>query len=233
MGRVRDKDSVAESVRRRVVRSRDRFWHNDDFEGDAKAVDMALSRLAADGELERIRRGVYWRGRKTRFGMSLPSPIAAVRSVLGPGEAVGAAEWYAANLLGLSTQVSPVPVVAVSQRIPTGFDRIRLVDRSSRTGRTRHRLSETDVTVLEAIDGWDRYVELDPTSAVARFTLVLQTDASVQRIVAASSTEPPRVRQRLRWLLEATGDAAAAAKVAPARSAAVRIAALAVVQRDS
>jgi len=121
MARVADSRSVANSVRRRVIRSSGRFWHVEDFEGSGRAVEMALSRLVEAGELERVRRNGYWHGVKTGFGMTVAPPVAAVRKVVGENEAVGAAGWYATNLLGLSTQVAPVPVVAVSRRTPTGI----------------------------------------------------------------------------------------------------------------
>jgi len=54
----------------------------------------------AEGELERIRRGVYWRGSKTHFGMTAAHPIEAVRNLVGEGEAIGAVERYAQTCLG-------------------------------------------------------------------------------------------------------------------------------------
>lgn len=230
MVRVADRDSIAHSVRRRVDRSSERFWRNEDFEGDADAVEITLRRLVAEGALERVRRGIYWRGRPTRFGMTAPSPIAAVREALGGGEAVGAAEWYATNILGLSTQVAPVPVVAVSRRAPTGFAHVRLVGRSSRTARRDARLSDLEVTLLEALDGWDRFVEVDAQTATARLLDALSRgEVRVDRLVRGSRTEPSRVRERLRWLLGRAGLPDNAAQVEGARSRAGREAALAVV----
>ena len=228
MARVADRDSIAHTVRWRIAHSKERFWRNEDFEDGSKAVEMVLLRLVAEGELERVRRGVYWRGRRTRFGMTLPSPIAAVGEVLGAREVVGGAEWYAANLLGLSTQVAPVPVVAVSRRPPTGLHGIRLVNRSGRTGRREARLTADEVTLLEALDGWDRYAELD-AAAAAKCRLGVLGRMRTDRLAAASRTEPVRVRERLRWLLTRAGCDDDAARVEGARSRAAREAALAVV----
>jgi hypothetical protein len=230
MARVADRDSIAHTVRRRVVRSSECFWRNEDFKGEADAVEITLRRLVAEGELERIRRGVFWRGRPTRFGMSAPSPVAAVLEVLGDAEAVGAAEWYATNLLGLSTQVSPVPVVAVSRRAPTGFAHVRLVDRASRTARRDARLNDFEVTLLEALDGWDRFVEVDAASAATLLLAALtREEVRMDRLVKASRTEPPKVRERLRWLLTRAGRDDQASRIDRARSRAGRDTALAVV----
>lgn len=230
MVRLADNRSVANKVRRQVTRSRDRFWRGEDFEGDAKAVDMALSRLVVDGEIERVRRGVYWRGSKTRFGMTVAPSIKAVREIIGDQEAVGAAEWYATNLLGLSTQVSPVPVIAVSKRTPTGIADIRLVNRASRTARREARLNDVEVTILEALEGWDKYVEVDADTATDLFLGALERDdVRVGRLVTASRTESPRVRERLRYLLQLAGHPADAARIASARSQSAREHALSVV----
>jgi hypothetical protein len=231
MVRVADTLSIANKVRRKINRSStERFWHVEDFGGDPKAVDMALARLVEAGDLERVRRNVYWRGRKTRFGMTVAPPVDAVREVLGESEAVGAAEWYATNLLGLSTQVAPMPVIAVSRRTPTGIPDVRLVNRASRTGRREARLNDLEVTLLEALEGWDRYVELDGPAAMDRFLRVLDNDrVRVRRLVSASRTEPPRVRERLRYLLASSGFGVEAAKIEGARTATVRDRALAVI----
>jgi hypothetical protein len=230
MTRVSNRDSVARNVRRKVTRSRDQFWRVEDFDGDAKAVDMALSRLVAQGEVDRVRRNIYWRGHKTRFGMTAAPSITAVREVLGDQEAVGAAEWYATNLLGLSTQVTPTPVIAVSRRAPTGIPDIRFVNRSSRTARREARLNEIEVTVLEALEGWDRFVELDAQTATAKFLEALdRDDVRVARLVRAARTESPRVRERLRYLLERAGRDEDAERIPGARSPSAREQALSVV----
>jgi hypothetical protein len=222
------------SVRSRVLRSHDRFWRVEDFEGDAKAVDMSLRRLAEAGQLERVRRGVYWRGRSTRFGRAIASPIEAVREVVGGREAIGAAEWYATNLLGLSTQVSPTPTIAVTRRTPTGIDDVRLINRASRTGRRDAALSDLEVTVLEALDGWDRYVEVDARTATDRFVHILRgNDVRVERLVRAAGTESSRVRERLRFVLERAGLRGQASRIAGARTRAGRDSALAVVAAAS
>lgn len=223
---------IAAKVRRRVLGSSDRFWRVEDFDGPPAAVDMALLRLAADGELERVRRGVYWRGRRTSFGMTTSPPVQAVREVIGKREAVGAAEWYATNVLGLSTQVSPVPVVAVSRRVPTGLPNVRLVNRASRTGRREAHLNEMEVTILEALEGWEKYVELDPAAAVERFEALLRrTEVRVDRLARASRTESARVRERLRYLLRHAGWQAEAEQIEGARRPVTRDHALAVLPR--
>lgn len=231
MVKVSAGESVAAAIRRRIRRSPNRFWHPSDFAGEPHAVELALSRLVEEGELERVRRGTYWRGTKTRFGTSAPPSIEAVRKVVGESEAIGAAEWYATNLLGLSTQVAPVPVVAVSRRTPTGLPDVRIISRASRTGRRDGHLTPTEVTILEALDGWDRFVEVPPPVALQRFLAAIdQQDVRVDRLVAAARTEPPAVRERLRFVLERGGRVLEASRIERARSRSARDRALAVVE---
>ncbi len=210
--------STAREVRDLVLSSRDRIWRADEFTGPGSAVSCELRRLASAGELRRIRRGLYWRGHATRFGMSTPDEGAALRSVLPAGEAIGATGWHAANLLGLSTQVSPVEALAVTRRPPAGFKRLKLVDRSGRTGRRTANLSGLEVTVLEALEGWEAHVELPARDAQRRFVeLLSRDDVRIDALVSASSTEPPAVRERLRAVLIASGHEGEAARVARAR----------------
>jgi len=215
--------STAAAVRRRVLQSNDRFWRVEDFSGPPNAVGLELRRLAAAGELERVRRGVYWRGRRSRFGMAAPAALSALREVVGPGQAVGASGWYATNLLGLSTQVSPVPVVSITTRSPQGLRGIKVINRSGRIGRREARLNELEVTILEALEGWDRYVELSPSSARDRFVELLRGhDVRVDRLVRAARTESTRVRERLRAVLRYGGWHAEAMRVRAARAGSAR-----------
>ena len=222
-------ESVAATVRQQVLASTDRFWAVEDFGDDGHPVVSELGRLVTKGELERVRRGLYWRGRKTRFGMAQADAVKLVGEVVGPREAVGAAGWYATNLLGLSTQVAPKAVVAVSRR-PPRVDRVRLVDRSNRTGRRDQQLNELEVTILEVLEGWDKYVEVPHDVALERLSeLMDRSDIRIDRLVNASETESARVRERLRAILLSKGLTAEASRVPRARSESAKVFALEVV----
>lgn len=231
MAAVPTEKSVARQVRQRVLRSRDRLWRIEDFEGSPKAVNSELRRLVARGELQRVRRGIYWRGRKSSFGMIGVDEGEALQTVVGDDEAIGATGWNATNLLGLSTQVPAVASLAVTHRTPQGLDRVRVSSRAARSGRRRARLTGLEVTLLEALEGWDRYVEADAETALKRFGEILdRDDVRISRLVQASETEPPAVRERLRAVLAHAGHADQAASIAPARDARTRAKALRVLQ---
>ncbi|MFN8628866.1 MAG: hypothetical protein U0838_00675 [Chloroflexota bacterium] len=79
--------------------------------------------------------------------MRATGPAAAVvGTVLGTGASVGASHRHAAKLLGLSTPVPPVRVLAVARRPPAAFPS----------------------ALLEGLDGLHRCTELDPAAAAPR-----------------------------------------------------------------
>jgi hypothetical protein len=214
-----------------VLGSRGRIWRVEDFAGTPKAVNNELRRLVERGELQRVRRGVYWRGRLSRFGMHSVDEAEAVQTVVGADEAIGATGWHATNILGLSTQVSPIESLAVTHRVPEGLSRVKVVSRTARTGRRKAGLSGLEVTVLEALEGWDRYVEVGPADAVRRFGQVLRRpDVRVAKLITASTTEPPVVRERLRAVLAETGHEAEAQRIPRARDQRTREKALRVLE---
>lgn len=221
--------STAGEVRRRILGSRDRVWRIEDFEGSGDAVQAELRRLVKAGELDHVRRGVYWRGRKTRFGMTPASQGSALRKVLERNTAIGAAGWHAANLLGLSAQVSPIEVLAITARPPSGFSHLKLIDRSGRVGRRNQHLNDLEVTILEALEGWETYVEEGAEQTVARFRDLLdRDDVRVAKLTAAANSEPAVVRERLRQVLLFAGMNSDANRIKRARSGKARQRALSV-----
>jgi hypothetical protein len=214
--------SVAPEVRRRVLPSRDRFWRPEDFDGSADAVAQTLSRLARAGELRRIRRGVYWRGAPTQLGMAPPSPDRLADEIVG-GRGTGPAGWSAALSLGLSTQVPRRDTIAVPGRAPRNPGTVHFVSRSASAKRREERLRPAEVALLEVLREWEALVEVPYHEAVARIARLVDTDVvRLDRLVRASVTEPPRVRERLRRLLGSLGQPTFASAVRPARSDGVR-----------
>jgi hypothetical protein len=208
---------VAPEVRRRVRRSHDRFWRPEHFEGSPEAVAQALSRMTHAGELRRVRRGLYWRGAPTRLGMAPPPSGRVTAEVIG-GPGIGPAGLSAALSLGLSTQVPRRETMAVPGRAPRNPGAVHIVSRAAGTRRRDERLRPLEIALLEVLRDWDSLVEVSPREAVDRIGHLLDTGAvRIERLVRASVTEPPRVRERLRRLLDALGRSPSASAVRPAR----------------
>ena len=140
--------STATEVRRRALTAPPgSFLRRKDFEGSDRAVESALSRLSLSGDLFRVRRGIYYRGKPTRFGMTRPSVLEAALAVAGPG--AGPAGVAAAHLLGLTTQVPGVVEVAVPGKVPDPMSGVRF--RLRPFERRELRLTPVEVAVIEVL----------------------------------------------------------------------------------
>lgn len=191
--------------RQRILRSRNRFWRPEDLGTPASTRQHLLAELVDEGELRRIRRGLYWRGDASPLGMA-PPPTGALIAELAPGPGVGPAGLYAANLLGLSTQVPRRAEIAVPARAPLSLGSIRFVARPARSARIRAGLSPTEVAVLEVLGSWESAIELSPADAWARLLdLLASGQVRADRLSRAGRTEPASVRARLRELLRTHG----------------------------
>jgi len=209
---------VAAAVREKIISCRDCFWRPSDFDGAPEAVAKALSRLAAIGELRRVRRGLYWRGTPTRLGMSPPSSARLAEEIVG-GPGIGPAGLSAALELGLATQVPRYDMIAVPARVPRNPGTARLVSRAASTKRRSERLRPAEIALLEVLRDWPALVELPDSDAADRIAgLVKASTIRVDKLARASATEPPVVRERLRDLLVDAGQTDAAMAVLPARS---------------
>jgi hypothetical protein len=80
-----DMESIAASVRKVLSSLSDRaFVHARRVPGPTGAVEAELSRLARRGEIRRVRKGLYWKGPKTRLGIAAPAPQDVALEVAGP-----------------------------------------------------------------------------------------------------------------------------------------------------
>jgi hypothetical protein len=157
------------------------FFEPSDFEGTTRAIECELSRLAAHGELARTRKGLYWKGPKTRVGMPLPRPAEIALKVAGPGG--GLAETSAVHALGLTTQVPSVDVIAVPGRAPKPVEGTRFV--SSSIERRIHGLTPLEIAVLEVLRLGPTEVEA-PWSTVETLIRTLISDQKVRLETIAS-----------------------------------------------
>src|SRR5882757_11492674 len=94
---------ITRLIRERIKRGGERLWRFDDFRDlPFSAVAKALSRLAQDGNIERLSKGIYYRTRQTAFGKSRPNP-ATFRQLAAQHKTVFPSGIAAANLLGFTT----------------------------------------------------------------------------------------------------------------------------------
>lgn len=136
--------------------------------GSRGAVDVAMHRLKATEPLRVVRPGLFYKGRRTRFGVSAPDPMVAAYEVAraaGYDSGVGPAGYSAARFFSLTTQVPAHGVLAVPGRAPASTPWVRFVARS---GHARRRLRCAEVAVLELLASWPRYSDEPWETFVAR-----------------------------------------------------------------
>lgn len=186
--------STARLVRDRVRRGRSRYWKHSDFEDlPPGAVAAALSRLARDGTLQRVGKGVYYRPASTAFGPSVPSQTAvSAQTLTAPVYPAGLA---AANVLGLSTQNPGRIEYATPAPAPPTALRGAIVH--TRRPPRRVGLPTEDVAILEVLRERARSSDLAPPDTVRQLRRRLSDQERFTRLVEAAVAEPPRVRAML------------------------------------
>lgn len=189
--------SVAHQVRNAVTSGGERFWKLADFdELPATAVAQSLSRLSRQGDLRRVRRGLYYRPRKTVFGPSQPS-LPAIRAQAAKKVRFFPAGVTAANVLGLTTQVPARQELATTA--------INVSRQSLEPGTVVHTrrppawdsLTDEDAAVLDVLRSGGQGSELPPAQTTARLASLLKVRGRFLRLYRVSHVEPPRVRAML------------------------------------
>jgi len=130
------------------------FVHVDRLPGSPEAARKAVSRAAHAGLLHPVRRGLYYRGRRTRYGVTAPRPDEVAREVLG-ARGVGPAGYSAARAWGVTTQLPAEFHVATLRTV----DPIPGVVQHKRTNLARVDLTEKEVALLEVLRAPEVYVE--------------------------------------------------------------------------
>ncbi len=166
------------------------------------AVTTALSRLSKRGTVDRVRRGLYYKPRVSRFGRGSLSPE-RVALAAAHGKAPGPAGPSAAAALGLTTQIPLHPTIAVVGTPPTSVPNVRFVERSN-IERVTAGLRPSEIALLEVLRDDLKWVEISDTAVRARFgDLVAAGDIDARRVRRAAKREPRRVAAKLEALLPA------------------------------
>lgn len=168
-----------------------------DIEGTSRsAATKALARLAKQGVLTRVVKGLYYAPKDTLLGKSRPSEMAiAMKMLEGKTRPTGAS---AANLLGLSTQLPARPqLVAFTSNKPknTGVARLRL-----RRGSRPHPLPTMEGALLEFIRERGKSAETNAMESYRRLRYLLKEQLQMDRLCnlrEVALEEPPRVRAML------------------------------------
>lgn len=188
---------VVQVIRKRVEAGGERVWRFSDFpSAPIAAVAQALSRLARDGTLQRLSKGVYYRGRATALGPSRPDPV-AIRKLAADRSPMFPAGVAAANLLGFTTQAAGRSEVATTAgslpRKLAGRDTIV----HTRRPEVWKRLSDHDAALLDFLRRGGSTSELSEKDTIRRTLRLFKEPGRYERLARVASSEPPRVRAML------------------------------------
>ncbi|WP_157225134.1 hypothetical protein [Nocardia thailandica] len=132
------------------------FVHTNRLPGTTAAATSAIKRAHKRGDLVPIRRGLYFKGVRTRYGMTRPSPEAIAAEILGKTGA-GPTGFSAARAFGLTTQVPAKPTMVVTGAVPTSIPGVKI---SKRNNLRRAALRPLEIAVLELLRGdWETTVD--------------------------------------------------------------------------
>jgi hypothetical protein len=196
-------NSIATKVRKRIEQGgEDRLWSYPDFRGlPTLAVAAALSRLskAPNSLLRRVRRGVYYVPKKTRFGESKPELDRVMAHLLRHrGIAYSPTGTAAYNGLGLTTQVSPRITYRVNRPVRSvnpGGDFFNVKSITLKPSYQVEGLASSELATLDALKDLDRIPDATPADTIGRIMdLVRSERLSLKRLVRLAHHEPPRVR---------------------------------------
>lgn len=196
-------NSTATKVRKLIEEGgEDRLWSYPDFHGlPPLAVAAALSRLSKepDGLLRRVRRGVYYVPKKTRFGESKPELDRVMSHLLHHrGIAYAPTGTAAYNGLGLTTQVSPKITYRVNRPVRSVDPGQRFFNVRSVTLLPSYEVEEmasSEIAALDALKDLDRIAGATPAETITRIMdLIRSGRLSLKRLTRLARHEPPRVR---------------------------------------
>ncbi len=201
---------ITDRVRRRIERGGERLWRLEDFRDlPSTAVAQAFSRLARQGIVERLSKGVYYRARQTTFGKSLPNP-AAIQKLASRRKRVFPSGIAAANLLGFTTQTARRGEVAT-----TALSLPRKLIGSDTVIHTRRPeawagLSHADAALLDFLRRGGKTSELSTEETVRRTVALFSEKGRFERLLNVADSEPPRVRAMMGAIGEQIGKKPAA-----------------------
>jgi len=155
MARESEMTSTASSPAAAIRSARPRsFVHVEALPGTDVARRKAVSRAVVAGELVKVRHALYYRGAKTRYGMTRPSAVEVALEALGR-KGVGPAGFSAAREWSLTTQVPPAVHLA-ALRPAKDLPGVRLTVRANLN---RVDLSFQEIALVEMLRDPEVYVE--------------------------------------------------------------------------
>jgi hypothetical protein len=192
--------SIADRIRLKIKEGGEGYWTYADFSDlPGTSVSKTLSRLAKEGALERIKNGIYYHPRITRFGRSSPSQSEIQKLAIENGlvSDLHPSGISAASLLGFTTQNSVQGEFATSaSSIPRKVIGYKAKVHTRRPA-TWKNLSKIDAALLDFLRHRGEFSDLSPYKTKELLLRYFKEDSRFERILEIADNEPPRVRAML------------------------------------
>ena len=186
--------NATETIRQKIHAKPDSLWQLEDFANlPTEAAAKALSRLAKDGTLERIAKGIYYRPGTSAFGKTSPNPR-RLRELASKQHRLFHAGLAAANLLGFSTQTPSGPHFSTAS---TSVHRRLLGENATihtRRPEAWNQLEAEEAAILEMLRDAGKHSELSAAESTQRLLELLGTKRRLENLLKVAATEPPRVQ---------------------------------------
>lgn len=185
--------TVAKTILKRIEKiGPGSTWTFSDFkELPTFAVAKALSRLAKEQKLTRVRKGIYHYPKKTILGPSMSSPL-RVLGALNLKTYLGGSS--AAYNLNLTTQVPAALTfygdVSYGEREILGT-KVRFRRRNISHLKS---LGETEVNIIETLRNIKKIPATTPSEIIISLKQELRVSMKIRELLRAIEYEPPRVR---------------------------------------
>ncbi len=201
---------AAQTIRKRITdQGPDALWSYADFGGlPLQAVAKCLSRLAKEGLIKRVRKGLYYFPKQTALGLSQPSASSLLaKTVMRCGNRpVFSGGTASFQNLGLTTQIPAQYTILSGLAAKT----VRV---GGLTARVRHRelghltgASQLDVWCLDAIRNLKHVPDSTPADALIKIMKQFKTGAHpLKKLLRFAQGEPPRVRALMGAMAEQVG----------------------------
>lgn len=201
---------AAQAIRTRITKEGpDSLWTFDDFGGlPGQAVAKTLSRLARDGFIQRVRKGLYYYPKQTALGLSQPSTSALLGKVITHSKDTPIYSGGTASFqnLGITTQI-PAQYTLLCDMAP------RTIQIGKVTARIQRRnldylsgASQQDIWILDSIRNLKHVPDSTPEVAITKLMNKLATsNQSMKKLLRFAQGEPPRVRAILGAIAEQMG----------------------------
>lgn len=168
------------------------------------AVTRALSRLSEKGQIVRIKRGVYSKIKKTRFGEVAATPLEVLAKEVEDDENKCFGGMFLFNNLGLTTQV-PTTIEILNNKSSYS---VKVGETSVKYVRIRPRIDQKTKPFIAILEVLKSSKSIPDSSVSDTLKWILKTtkgldEGGLKKLVRISLEFPPRVQALLGCLLEA------------------------------